>query len=526
MLSVDDSIQTALNALAAGDSLTIRGAQGEEWVATREALFSLKQMGLETLPVGCIALPRDEVIQESTLQSQDMTQKLTNVLTPDTLSLLTQWRSVLSDAPASVYLIGGIPRDILLWRPGDPLLDFKILDWDWCVEGSAKDLAEWLCEQSDVIEIDSEYEAFGTVKLQWDKALVEIASTRHDQYKGVAALPEVSHLGCPLAEDSKRRDFTVNTLVIPLNPTPYSEQWTVLDTVDGFQALEEETLTLLHGASLWEDPSRLLRAFKFATRFDFVLSPGTRQLAAVLLEHLPQSNYSGGGSRIREELMEWWQQPSTYTQWNALHDWLDWKGWRLIHPTVFDAIEWGTVRSRWNQWLSVSDALDESSVLPSLKTFGCSADSLRWLSLLLPIWQQANKEQQACLAEQLELTKIERDTLSRVPRSLQPLEELSQALFNQLVTTPSLALVLQLIAQADDSDALAKQLLTVASLKTKLADSKPISNGSDLQAVGFLPGPVLGQTITALHYAKWQGELLTSREAELDWVRQHSTLAD
>ena len=109
---------------------------------------------------------------------------------------------------------------------------------------------------------------------------------------------------------------------------------------------------------------------------------------------------------------------------------------------------------------------------------------------------------------------------------MQPLEELSQALFNQLVTTPSLALILQLIAQADDSDALAKQLLTVASLKTKLADSKPISNGSDLQAVGFLPGPVLGQTITALHYAKWQGELLTSREAELDWVRQHSTLAD
>jgi len=72
-------------------------------------------------------------------------------------------------------------------------------------------------------------------------------------------------------EDARRRDFTVNALF--LDPTKHE----ILDFVDGLRDLEDRVLRTVGDPAvrMAEDPVRIMRAVKFATRLDFEIEPAT-----------------------------------------------------------------------------------------------------------------------------------------------------------------------------------------------------------------------------------------------------------
>jgi tRNA nucleotidyltransferase (CCA-adding enzyme) len=161
-------------------------------------------------------------------------------------------------AAEPVYLVGGAVRDLLLDRPR--------ADVDLVVEGDAVALAARLGGAS------AEHDRFGTVKVEVGGHELDIASARIETYPEPGALPVVAPAE-GIEVDLGRRDFTINAMAVPLAGEPR-----VIDPYGGREDLERGVLRVLHPGSFEDDPTRALRAVRYAARFDFELEPETAGL--------------------------------------------------------------------------------------------------------------------------------------------------------------------------------------------------------------------------------------------------------
>jgi tRNA nucleotidyltransferase (CCA-adding enzyme) len=166
---------------------------------------------------------------------------------------------VAAAAPDPVYLVGGAVRDLLLGRGR--------ADIDLVVEGDPAALAGALGA-----EPVAAHSRFGTLKVDLDGHEVDIAAARRESYVRPGALPTVD-LGAPIRTDLARRDFTVNAMAVPL-----AEPRELIDPYDGQVDLEAGVLRVIHGGSFVDDPTRAIRAARYAARFGFGIEPRTREL--------------------------------------------------------------------------------------------------------------------------------------------------------------------------------------------------------------------------------------------------------
>jgi len=157
-----------------------------------------------------------------------------------------------------VYLVGGGVRDLLLGRGRT--------DIDLVVVGDAQALAARL--GGDVVS----YERFGTAKVKLDGHELDIAAARSESYPQPGALPVVKP-AAELEADLRRRDFTVNAMAIPLQGGPR-----LIDPYGGEADLATKQLRVLHERSFVDDPTRAIRAARYAARFAFELEARTAEL--------------------------------------------------------------------------------------------------------------------------------------------------------------------------------------------------------------------------------------------------------
>src|SRR4051794_7524276 len=155
------------------------------------------------------------------------------------------------------YLIGGVVRDLLLGADG--------ADLDVAIEGDAEALA-------DVPGYEPERdELFLTGRLEVGDQTIDVARTKAETYPRPGALPEVRPAS--IDEDLARRDFTVNAMAYPLR-----EHAELIDPHGGLEDLRAGRLRVLHERSFIDDPTRALRAARYAARFGFDLEPDTAKL--------------------------------------------------------------------------------------------------------------------------------------------------------------------------------------------------------------------------------------------------------
>ncbi len=96
-----------------------------------------------------------------------------------------------------------------------------------------------------------------------------------------------------------RRDFTINTLALSLDPNNFGNLINYFQWFRGSKSLA--TVRVLHQFSFIEDPTRILRASTFLlVVFDFSIDQNTAQLAAHAVEMGIFDNL--GGVRMKEEL--------------------------------------------------------------------------------------------------------------------------------------------------------------------------------------------------------------------------------
>lgn len=198
-------------------------------------------------------------------------------------------------ADDSVFLVGGAVRDLLL---GSGRADIDLV-----VVGDATGLAARLGAEG------VSHERFGTAKVELDGHEIDIAGARSELYPSPGALPIVEP-ATDLEADLRRRDFTVNAMAIPLQG-----ESRLIDPHGGRADLAARQLRVLHPGSFIDDPTRALRAARYAARFDFDLEPGTE----ALLRATDLSTVSG--DRREAELLRIAGEPCAARGFELLGEW-------------------------------------------------------------------------------------------------------------------------------------------------------------------------------------------------------------
>lgn len=178
---------------------------------------------------------------------------------------------------ADVELVGGAVRDLLLGRTPreiDLVLDGSPASFPDAAALFARDLAALLAADGGDPPQVSVHERFGTAAVRWSGGRVDIAARRSESYPLPGALPLVIP-GDP-EQDLRRRDFTVNAIAVALGG---GEPGAIRGAEQAIEDLRAGRLRVLHEASFEDDPTRLLRLARYATRLGFEVEPYTASLA-------------------------------------------------------------------------------------------------------------------------------------------------------------------------------------------------------------------------------------------------------
>ena len=191
--------------------------------------------------------------------------------------------SAAAEVGASVHLVGGAVRDLLLGRATH--------DADLVVEGDGVAFARALAAALGGRVVV--HRAFGTAEVDVPEHVLDVATARRERYPEPGALPVVEASG--LDDDLARRDFTVNAMAVRLAPGPLGE---LRDPLGGREDLAAGLLRVLHPASFADDPTRLVRAARYAARLDLRLEPATAELARAAAAAI----WTVGGGRLADAL--------------------------------------------------------------------------------------------------------------------------------------------------------------------------------------------------------------------------------
>jgi tRNA nucleotidyltransferase (CCA-adding enzyme) len=208
-------------------------------------------------------------------------------LAPEMRELLTTIGRIAEEHDGRAFLVGGLVRD--LWR--DAPVERR--DLDVVVEGDGLTVARRLAralggavvEHARFLTASVETRVFGRI---------DVATSRSERYEVPGALPRV--MPAAIADDLRRRDFTVNAMAIELG----SGEFGLVDPLGGRRDLARRRLRVLHPLSFVEDPTRLFRAARYAVRLGLAPDAVTTRAQALALRLAPYRALSG--QRIAAEL--------------------------------------------------------------------------------------------------------------------------------------------------------------------------------------------------------------------------------
>ena len=184
-----------------------------------------------------------------------------------------------------VALVGGSVRDSLL--RGTPPPD----EWDAATSAEPEEVAS-------LLPGSSWENRFGTVTVPGDPA-VEITSYRTESGYRDRRRPDEVRFGATLEEDLARRDFTINAVAwVPIDLE--DGRGHIVDPFGGRADFEARTLRAVGDPRerFGEDALRLIRAARFAGRFDLAIDPDTE----AAIRELAPTAASVSGERVRDEL--------------------------------------------------------------------------------------------------------------------------------------------------------------------------------------------------------------------------------
>ncbi|MCU0498964.1 MAG: CBS domain-containing protein [Anaerolineae bacterium] len=388
----------------------------------------------------------------------------------------------------TIYMVGGVVRDLLLRRAND--------DLDFVLESDAIQFA-FAIQAAFGGEV-ARHVAFGTAKWRLDAGVaakmglresdlpnhIDFVTARNEFYEHPTALPTIYSGSIKL--DLNRRDFTINTLAVQLSPLAASGR--VLDFYGGVQDLHDGVIRVLHSLSFVDDPTRILRAVRFEQRLAFQIEARTAELIATSKEMLRRIT----GERIRHELSLLLKErrPEAGLLELARREVLS-----AIHPAL-----------TFNNGLAADFArvrLGESAL--------SDLAALYWHIWLcrLPIIDLTS------ICERLSIAGRDLEALTETARTLQQPGQLDDVMVKPSHVVLRLDGVpeISLIAAAWITDH-PKMRDRIHEYLTTWRNVRINTNGNTLKALGLAPGPRYKQILDRLRAAKLDGEIVTDQEED------------
>ncbi len=183
-------------------------------------------------------------------------------LTPDQQRAVAMVGEAARAGEMNVYLTGGAVRDMIS--------GFPIREIDLTVQGNPLKLQRDLEKAGAVVQwVDDDTR---TLYLQLPgNVRAEVGMARSERYDKPGKPPEISP--GTIIDDLRRRDFTINAMALSLNE---GSRGLLLDPANGVADIENKVIRILHNYSFLEEPSRLIRATRFTSRFHWNLEERTQ----------------------------------------------------------------------------------------------------------------------------------------------------------------------------------------------------------------------------------------------------------
>jgi tRNA nucleotidyltransferase (CCA-adding enzyme) len=234
-------------------------------------------------------------------------------LTPDQTKGVNLVQDIARAAGMTLYLTGGAIRDIIS--------GFTIRDLDFTVQGNPLKLAKDF-ERAGARLAGQEEDVRNLFLVLPGNVRAEIGMARTENYEKIGKPPTIAPAS--IQEDLRRRDFTVNAMALSLNE---GSRGLLLDPFNGVADIEAKVLRILHNYAFVEEPSRLIRATRFAARFGWPLEERTQQRydSAKENKYIEHISRSAVGHEIAQLAHE--DDPLAVVRALEKEDWL-----KVLHP--------------------------------------------------------------------------------------------------------------------------------------------------------------------------------------------------
>jgi tRNA nucleotidyltransferase (CCA-adding enzyme) len=423
---------------------------------------------------------------------KNLSSLLAEQLPREIIELLRNVGELAAEMGYQSYAVGGCIRDLLMRRSN--------FDIDIVVEGDGIEFAKVFAERHHIRARC--HKKFNTAVLVFpDGRKMDVATARMEYYQYPAALPVVEFGS--LKMDLYRRDFTVNTLAVALNPDSFGQ---LIDFFGGQRDIKEKVIRVLHNLSFVEDPTRILRAIRFEQRFGFRIGKQTagqirNAIKMSLLEKM-------GGHRLFHEIQHILVEADPLASIRRLAEF-------AVLPVLSPEI-------RLNQQLEAL-FVQLKEIVTWYRLSFLSEPLEVWWVYLLGLAARLRRESARDFCERLELPEHLRN---RLLWALRHSEELLEGFFQLREIRPSdiyralqpfkVEELLFMMARTQREEV----RRMISHYFHKYRDMRTELKGRDLQVLGLEPGPLYRRILDELLDARLNGKLM-SRQDEIDYVLRH-----
>jgi tRNA nucleotidyltransferase (CCA-adding enzyme) len=425
------------------------------------------------------------------LRKKNIVSMMRERLPKKILEILDQVGQVAEELGFHAYAVGGFVRDLFLKEEN--------LDIDIVVEGDAIIFARRFAARYGARS--REFQKFKTAVIIFpDGFKIDVATARTEYYEAPGAMPVVEYSSIKM--DLYRRDFTINTLAVKLNPRDFG---TLLDFFGAQRDLKERTINVLHNLSFVEDPTRVFRAIRFEQRFKFRIS----KLTANLIANAVKNNFFDrlSGARLFGELKLILQEENPIP---AIARLAEFDLLKPVHPRLwFDEGTRGMLER-------VQAVLSWFDLLYLEEKFE------RWLVYFLGLVEPLTTEE---FQEMLRRFKLSPRLVASLPQGKEAADQALVKLFRlgephrdqtyYLLNPLGTEYLLYMMAKSRQE--VSRRLISL--YFTQLKQVKPELKGRDLVAMGYPPGPLIKEMLEQLLEARLNEEVKTRAE-EKEFIRK------
>ncbi len=198
------------------------------------------------------------------LKNRNISSKMQDNLDAEIMNILKDIGSLAESINVKAYVVGGFVRDLIMEKPN--------FDIDIVIEGDGAKFASLYASKNNAkIFVHQKFKTAVVTLSNGYK--IDFATARTEFYVTPAAAPEVAESS--VKSDLFRRDFTINAMAVRLDGSQFGA---LLDFFMGQKDIQDKKIRVLHSLSFVDDPSRALRAIRFAVRFGFDIGSHTERL--------------------------------------------------------------------------------------------------------------------------------------------------------------------------------------------------------------------------------------------------------